>query len=177
MRLLIATVFAYFLTACASVPGGQTLGLAPDPDRTAKAAIVTASFVVDGIAVYGKLPECRKDGPKPCRVAKNYTDAKLIAQSLVGDMRLLVAGKRSAIATVATLALIQYQISKTIAAVPGPTDPFDPPRPDAIAYIDAIGAADVLVSTASDRVQDSLSVNSTLADLLADLEVRAAALP
>ena len=179
MRLLIASVFAFFLIGCAGntgIPGVQSVGLEPDPDRPAKLLLVTAGIAVDGVGVYGRFPPCESK-VKPCHDPKKYRDAKLVAQAIAGDMKLLASGKRSDLAMGLILMYAQWQLAKTIAGEPSPTDPESPPATSTIQTLDAIGAAGILVTTASERVRDAASVNSSVADLLADLDSRVAALP
>ena len=169
MRLTIATVFAFFLTACASIPGAQTVGLESDPDKPTKAVLVAAGLMVDAVGVYCTLPDHKA---KACR------DAKLIAGGLVLTFAPLAKGqKRSNIFLTAALLYSQYQLAKTIADTPGPTDPEGYPKPETIAYLEAAGLLDILASTASERVQDGVSVNTSVADLVADLQAKVAALP
>jgi len=177
MRLAIAAIFAYFLTACASVPGEQTLGLSPDPDRTKKTVLVSMGLAVDAIGVYGRLPACEASGPRPCRHAARYRDLKFHAAAIVADAKLMAAGDRSSLATALIFAAMQYQMVKTVHDAAPPTNPDLPPTPAAVAYVDAIGAADLLINSADDRVRDGVSVNVSVAELVADLEARVAALP
>ena len=169
MRLLIATVFAFFLTACASIPGAQTVGLEPDPDKPTKAVLVAAGLMVDAVGVYCALPDHKA---KACR------DAKLIAGGLVLTLKPLGAGqRRSSVFLTAALLYSQYQLAKTVAGTPGPTDPEGYPKPETVAYLEAAGLLDILALTASERVQDGVSVNTSVGDLVAELEAKVAALP
>jgi len=178
MRKLVALVFCYFLTACAGstgLPAMQTLGLEPDADAQKKQVLAMMGLTVDAVGVYGKL--CAPVQTKACNSPKHYQNAKLIAQSVSLDAKLVAEGRRSPVAALAIFALTQYALVKTVADQPGPTDPSAPPRPDAIAYIDAIDAADLLVTSADERVRDASGPNVSVADLLADLQARVAALP
>lgn len=178
-RAFLATfAFVFTLTACASVPGLQTAGLASDPESQTKALLVAMGLTVDAVGVYGRLPECRDQGPRPCHKANPYRDAKLIANAVLQDAEALAAGRRSALAQIAIFGLTQWHLVKVISDDPEkPTNPELPPRLDAVAYIDAIDAADLLVSTADDRVQDAFSVNTSVADLLTSLREKVQALP
>lgn len=174
MRTFIRTfapafAFIFGLTAC------QTLALEADPDRTKKGLLVAMTLSVDAIGVYGKL--CAPLQTPACKSPKGYSDAKLIAGTLATDARLVVDGQRSAWAQIVIFGLTQAQLAKTLGDQPGPTNPDAPPNAETIAYIDSIDAADILISTASERVQEAVSVNTNLADLLADLDARVAALP
>ena len=173
MRLLIAITFAYFLTACASVPGSQSLGLASDPDRSYKAVIVATTLGIDAVHVYGTLPACGSGVGDMCKKPKAYTDVKLITKGFAETLR----QPRGSIFLTSGLLYFQYQVGKTLAGAPGPTDPEAAPS-DAIAkQLAAMQLADILVSTADERVQDAFSVNTSAADLLKTLDEKLAALP
>ena len=183
MRILLGLfLLALCLSGCASLgglPASQTLGLTEDPDRPVKMALVTTGLVVDAVAVYGKLPPCNKAVPQPlgCRKENAYRDAKLILGGTVESFRAVRSGSLTSLVMVAALGYCQVQLAKTLAAESGPTAPGAAPTPQTVAYITAIGAADVLISGADDRIKDGVSVNTSVADLLVDLEARVAALP
>ena len=178
MRLLIATTFAFFLTACTSIPGAQTVGLESDPDKPTKAVLVATGLMVDALAVYAALPDCGSGVGDACKKPKAYRDAKLIAQATVLTFAPLAKGQhRSSVFLSAALLYSQYQIAKTMASAPGPTNPESYPPPQTLQYLEAAGLADVLISTASERVQDGVSVNTSVGDLVMELEAKVAALP
>lgn len=162
-----ALVFALTLSGC------QTVGIDQDPDRSKKLALVTTTIMVDAVGVYGHLPVCDRSIPQPlgCQEVKRYSDAKLIAQ--------LVAQDYQGSSPLLGLGLIyaQWQLSKTIAGTPGPTNPNAPPNEQTTAYLHAIGLADILISTADQRVRDAVSVNTSVAELQAKLQASVAALP
>ena len=169
MRLIPATVFMFFLTAC------QTLGIDQDPDAQAKRLILATSFVADGVGVYGHL--CAPVKTNACRSEKAYQDAKLILGALVEDAAAVSEGRMTPVVALATFGFVQWQLIKTVHGTPAPTDPNSPPLPDSYAYIQAIGAADMLVNTYDERVQDALAVNTSPQELLAGLRAKVAALP
>jgi hypothetical protein len=173
MRLAIATVFAYFLTACASIPGEQTLGLSRDPDATHKAAIVATTLAVDALHVYATLPECGSGIGDMCKKPKAYRDAKLMTVSFAETLK----GPRPSVFLTAGLLYYQYSLAKRLAGAPSPTDPEAAPSDSVAKQLAALKAADILVSLADDRVQDAFSVNTSAADLMAELESKVAALP
>ncbi len=175
----LAILCGVYLSACASVPGTQTLGIDSDPDKLTKTVLVTAGLVVDAVGVYGHLPPCAKALKQPlgCRSEKAYRNAKLISQSTALGFEGLKNGNRSALLLSAGLLYAQYMIAKDIAATPGPTDPNAPPSPTAVAYLEALGLADILVNSADERINDAASVNVTVADLVAELRAKVAALP
>lgn len=177
MRLAVASVFAFFLTACASVPGSQTLGLEDDPDRPTKLVLAAATLMVDGVHVYAALPVCGSGVGDACRSEKRYRDAKLIAQSTASMLSSVNTQRRSSVFLTAALIYSQYQIAKTVAAAPAPTEPEAYPTPAVVAQLEALGLLDVLVNTADDRVRDAASVNTSVASLVENLQARAAALP
>lgn len=173
MRLLTAAVFAYFLTACASIPGEQTFGLSSDPDRTHKAAIVATTLAVDALHVYAVLPECGSGVGDACKKPKAYADAKLMTVSFAETLK----GPRPSVFLTAGLLYYQYSLAKRLAGSPGPTDPEAAPADSVAKQLAALGMLDVLILTADDRVQDAFSVNTSAADLLAELDARIVALP
>jgi hypothetical protein len=174
-RIIAAFLLALSLASCSGMPGAQTLGVEPDPDSGKKALIVSMGFVVDAVGVYGKL--CAPVQTPACKSPKTYADAKLIAGIIVTDAQLVVDGKRSTLAAALILGLTQYQLVKTIADTPGPTNPEAAPDQTAVAYIDSIAAADLLITTADDRVRAAYGANTTVAELMAGLQVKVAALP
>ena len=173
-RALVA-LLCLLLASCNGWPGAQSLGIQSDPDASKKALLVTMGFVVDAVGVYGHL--CAPVQTPACTEPKAYQDAKLIAGIVVTDAQLVAEGKRSALAASIIFGLTQYQLVKTVAHQPGPTDVNAEPTAAAISYIDTIGAADLLISTSSQRVQDAYGVNTSVADLLAELKAKVAALP
>lgn len=175
IRALAALFLALALTSCSGLPGAQTIGIEPDPDASKKALIVSMGFVVDAVGVYGKL--CAPVQTPACKSPKHYADAKLIAGIIVTDAQLVIDGKRSTLAAALILGLTQYQLVKTIADTPGPTNPEAAPDQTAVAYVDSIAAADLLITTADQRVQAAYSVNTTLAELMTGLQAKVAALP
>ena len=179
MKLLFAILAALVLSSCARLPGLQTVGLQSDPDQATKYVLVSAGLVVDAVGVYGALPPCAKGVKQPlgCRSEKAYRDAKLIAQSVGAGFEGLRTGSRSSLLLSAGLLYAQYELAKTLADTPGPTSPEAPPAPQAAAYLDAIGLADVLVNSADQRVKDAGSVNTTVVELLDSLQQKVAALP
>lgn len=170
MRLLFASLIAFILTAC------QTVGIESDPDAPVKAVIVATGIAVDTVGVYGTLPPCVL-GVKPCHDPKKYAQAKLLAQSAGAALQTVGNSSRSQIFLTAGLLYFQYEAAKTLAGSPGPTNPEAPPTNTTVATLQALNLADVLVSTADQRVRDSSGPNVTVADLLADLQKRVAALP
>lgn len=179
MRLLFASLIAFVLTACAHVPGAQTVGLESDPDQATKMVLVSAGLVTDAVAVIGHMPPCDKAVKQPlgCKPEKAYRDSKLILQATVAGFEGLKSGNRSALLLSAALIYAQYAIAKDLAAQPGPTNPDAAPTPQAVAYLDAIGLADVLVNSADQRVRDASSPNVTVQELLVELQGKVAALP
>lgn len=171
MRLAVATVFCFFLTAC------QTLALEEDPDRPTKLVLASAALLVDGVHVYAALPLCGSGVGDGCRVERRYRDAKLLAQSTANVLAAVKTQKRSSIFLTAALLYTQYQVAKTVAGAPGPTDPEGYPTPAVVAQLEALGMLDVLINSADERVQDAASVNTSVADLVDHLQARAAALP
>ena len=174
-RTLCALLLTFALASCTGWPGAQTLGVEDDPDSGKKALIVSMGFVVDAVGVYGRL--CAPVQTPACKSPKSYADAKLIAGIIVTDAQLVVDGKRSTLAAALILGFTQYQLVKTIADTPGPTNPEAAPDQTAVAYIDSIAAADLLITTADQRVQAAYSVNTTLAELMAGLKAKVEALP
>ena len=174
-RTIAALVLTLALASCTGWPGAQTLGVEDDPDSGKKALIVSMGFVVDAVGVYGKL--CAPVQTPACKSPKTYADAKLIAGIIVTDAQLVIDGRRSTLAAALILGLTQYQLVKTIADTPGPTNPEAAPDQTAVAYIDSIAAADLLITTADQRVQAAYSVNTTLAELMAGLKAKVEALP
>ena len=162
--------------ACAALilSGCQTLGLESDPDQATKLAIAASGIMVDAVGVYGHLPPC---GVDPCRVEKRYRDAKLIAQAVGGSFEALRHRPRASWFLTAALLYGQYEIAKTIGDSPAPTLPEEPPMPATIATLEAAGLADILISTADERVRDAASVNTTIPELLDALGAKVAALP
>lgn len=169
MRLAVATVFCFFLTAC------QTVGIQSDPDKATKSILVASGFMVDALNVYGHLPPCELQ-VSPCKKEKNYQNAKLVALSTVESFQALDR-QPSSIFLSAALLYSQFSIAKTLADAPAPTEAEAYPKPATVAYLEAAGIADILVSTADQRVQDALSVNTTTTDLLDQLAEKVAALP
>lgn len=177
MRILPAIVFAYFLTACSSVPGTQTLGIDPDPQAEVKQAIVAATLAVDAVGAYGTLPSC-KTVKGLCKDDKAYMNAKLIVQSGAGGLAQLASQKSpTGLLLTAGLVYMQWQLTKTITQSPGPTDPNAPPAPALVAQLAALQAADVLIQTADQRVRDAAGPNVTVGELLDELQAKVAALP
>lgn len=174
-RILTALFLALTLTSCSGWPGAQTLGVTEDPDKGKKSLIVAMSFVVDAIGVYGKL--CAPVQTSACNSPKSYQDAKLIAGMIVSDAQLVMDGKRSSIAGALVLGLVQYQLVKTISAQAGPTNPEAAPTEVSISYIASIEAADLLISTADERVRGAYGVNTSVDELMANLKAKVAALP
>lgn len=174
-RILTAFLLALTLASCSGWPAVQTLGLQDDPDKGKKSLIVAMGFVVDAIGVYGKL--CAPVQTPACNSPKSYADAKLIAGMIVNDAQLVMDGKRSSVAGALVLALVQYQLVKTISAQPGPTNPEVAPTEASISYIASIEAADLLISTADERVREAYGVNTSVEDLMAGLKAKVAALP
>ena len=175
IRAITAGLLSLTLASCSWLPGNQTLGMERDPDASKKSLILAMGFVVDAIGVYGHL--CAPVKTPACNSPKSYTDAKLIASAIAFDAQLVAAGRRSPIAEALVLGLVQYQLVKTIAAQPGPTNPQAPPDKAALAYVDSIAAADLLIDTADQRVQDALSVNTPVGDLVAELRQKVSNLP
>ena len=175
MKRIIAALLTLALASCGSMPGVQTVGLQSDPDSAKKALIVSMGFVVDAIGVYGKL--CAPVQTPACNSPKTYADAKLIARTVVTDAQLVAEGKRTASVASLLFALTEYQLVKTIGNQPGPTDPASPPAIQAVAYIDSINAADLLITTADARVKDAFGVNTTVAELVMGLQQKVDALP
>ena len=171
MRLIIVTVFAYFLTAC------QTVGIEGDPEKPTKLVLASAGLMVDAVGVYGALPLCGSGVGDACKNEKRYRDAKLVAQSTANVLAAVKTQPRSSIFLTAALLYSQYQVAKTIAAAPAPTEPEAYPTPQTVAYLEAAGLLDILVNSADQRVQDAASVNTSVADLVDDLQARVAALP
>lgn len=157
MRLAAATVFAFFLTAC------QTVGIEEDPDRPTKLVLAAATLMVDGLHVYAALPLCGSGVGDACRHEKRYRDAKLIAQSTANVLAAVKTHPRSSIFLTAALLYSQYQVAKTVAGAPAPTDPEGYPTPQTVAYLEAAGLLDILVNSADQRVQDAASVNTSVA--------------
>ena len=174
-RTLCALLLTLALTSCSNMPGAQTFGLEDDPDSGKKALIVSMGFVVDAVGVYGKL--CAPVQTPACKSPKTYADAKLIAGVIVNDAQLIVDGKRSTLAGALILGLTQYQLVKTIADTPGPTNPEAAPDQTAVAYVDSIAAADLLITTADQRVRAAYGANTTVAELMVGLQAKVAALP
>lgn len=175
MNRFLAALVCLVLASCSGWPGAQTLGVVDDPDAGTKALLVAMGMVVDGIGVYGHL--CAPVQTPACNSPKTYADAKLIAQAMVADAQLVAAGKRSSTAATIIFALTQYQLVKTVANSPGPTNPQAAPDQEARAYIDSIAAGDLLISTADSRVRAAYGVNTSVASLMAGLEAKVAALP
>ena len=174
---LLAAIMLVSVAACASLPGGQTLGLSSDPDQTTKQALVASGFVVDAVGVYGALPSCVTTKGL-CRDDRAYANAKLVATSGVTGIAQLAGQKSpSGILMTAGLLYMQWQISKNLAHDVGPTDPSSPPAPASVAYLQALGLADVLVQTADSRIQAASGPNVTVAELVSDLENKVATLP
>lgn len=157
------------LTAC------QTLGIEEDKEAATKSILVAASFMVDAVGIYGHLPPC--PAPDPCRKDKAYQDAKLIALATVAAFEPVRDGQRSSVFLSAALLYSQYQIAKTLANAPAPTAPEASPPPATLQYLEAAGLTDILISTAHQRVQDAVSVNTSVDELLNHLSERVAALP
>lgn len=180
MRLIsLAIIIAAALTlgACQSIPGVQSVGLVDDPDHNTKVALVASGFVVDAVGVYGALPSCVTTKGL-CRDDKAYANAKLVATSgVIGIAQLAGQKSPSGILMTAGLLYMQWQISKNLGHDAGPTDPNAPPAPAAVAYLQALGLADVLVQTADSRIQSASGPNVTVAELVSDLENKVAALP
>ncbi len=180
MRLtvyLAPILLSVCLSACASlseVPGAQTVGAAPDPDHNKKLAVVAATFTVDAVAIYGALPPCNKAIKQPlgCRNEKSYQDAKLIAKLVAQDY----SNPTAAVLGIG-LTLAQWQLSKTVRGAPGPTDPTAPPDEATVQYLNALNMSALLISTGDARVEEAVSVNTNLADLVAALNQKVAALP
>lgn len=183
MRVLLGLIFMLVsLSACQTlgVPGSQTLGISADPEQAVKMTIVATSLVTDAVAVVGKLPPCDKTVSQPlgCRPEKAYRDAKLILQSTVdGFSGIQGSNGLSSLVMVAALGYAQYEISKTLANESGPTNPQGAPTPQTVAYLAAIGAADVLINSADQRVRDASGPNTTVPELLAELQAKVSALP
>lgn len=173
---LLSAFLAASLVACASLPGAQTVGIASDPDATTKQVLVAAGLMIDAVGVYGKLPPCELK-VEPCRSEKAYSNAKLIATSVADGFQSLRNGSQSSLLLTAGLVYAQYTLAKTLSAAPGPTDPNAPPAAASVAYIQALGLADVLVNTADARIRDAASPNVTVVELLDDLSKKVAALP
>jgi hypothetical protein len=169
--LLLALTF----TSCTGLPGAQTFGLEEDPDESTKALLVTMGFVVDAVGVYGKL--CAPVQTPACKSPKHYADAKLIAGIVADDAALVVDGRRTPLAAALIFGLTQYQLVKTIAGTAGPQGSSAPPDLAAVAYIDSISAADLLIGAADQRVRAAYGVNTSVADLMAALRAKVAALP
>ena len=163
-----AFAFIFGLTAC------QTVGIEADPEAVTKRAIVATSLAVDAVAVYGTLPACGSGVGDMCQKPKAYRDAKLLTQAFASTLR---ATERPSVFLTAGLLYYQWQLAKTVGADPGPTNPEAAPSDAVARQLQALQMADVLVSTFDERVQDAASVNTSTADLLADLELRVAALP
>lgn len=167
MRLAIASVFAFFLTAC------QTVGIESDPDRTHKAAIVATTLAVDAVKVYATLPDCGSGVGDMCKKPKAYTDAKLMTVSFAETLK----GARPSVFLTAGLLYYQYSLAKRLAEAPGPTNPEAAPSDAVAKQLLALQMSDVLISTLDSRVQDAFSVNTSVEELLADLDAKVAALP
>jgi hypothetical protein len=175
MRIIATLVLTLALASCSSLPGSQTLGLTEDPDRGKKALLVRMGLVVDALGIYGKL--CAPVKTDACKSPQHYADAKLIAATIVDDAQLVVDGKLSPLAAGIIFGLTQAQLIKTLADEPAPTKPDAAPTQETIAYIDAIGAGLLLIQTADDRVAEGYGVNTTVAELMTDLQAKVAALP
>jgi len=175
IRTIAAIFLALALTSCSGLPGAQTIGIEPDPDASKKALIVSMGFVVDAVGVYGKL--CAPVQTPACKSPKHYADAKLIVPTIIADAQLVVDGKRTPLVAWLILGMTQAQLVKTIADAPAPTNPEASPDQAAIAYVDAIGAADLLITGAEQRVHEAYGANTSLAELMAGLQAKVAALP
>ena len=165
-----AFAFIFGLTAC------QTLGVESDPDRTTKAAIASASIVTDAVAAYCRLPG-KESGLHPYSVPERCRDAKMIMTSVAASFEPLRYSERPSIFLTAGLLYAQFQVAKTIADAPAPTSPEAPPTPAVAAYLQGIGMADILVSTADDRVRDAIGPNTSVVELLDELQDKVASLP
>lgn len=163
-----AFVFALTLMGC------QTVGIDQDPERTNKATIVAATLAVDALAAYGTLPECASGVGDMCKKPKAYADAKLLT---TGFAATLGGSDRPSIFLTAGLLYYQWQLSKTIAGAPGPTNPESPPSDAVVKQLAALGLADVLVSTFDARIRDAASPNVTVEELQDRLAASVAKLP
>src|SRR3990167_6064275 len=165
---LPAFVFALTLTAC------QSIGISDDPERAYKSTIVATSLAVDAVAVYGTLPVCGSGIGDMCQKPKAYRDAKLLTQSFAATLR---ATERPSVFLTAGLLYYQWQLARMVGGDHGPTNPEAAPSDAVVRQLQALQMADVLVATFDERVRDAASVNTSTADLLADLELRVKALP
>ncbi len=170
-RRTFLTGFAFLigLTAC------QTIGIEADKEAATKSILVATGLMVDAVAIYGHLPPC--PAPDPCRKEKAYQDAKLISLATVAAFEPVRDGQRSSVFLSAALLYSQYQIAKTLANAPAPTVPEASPAPATLQYLEAAGLTDILISTAHERVQQAVSVNTSVGELLDHLSARVSALP
>ena len=168
---LPAFVFALTLMGC------QTVGIDEDPQRPLKITIAASAIAVDTVGAYGKLPDCGSGVGDMCRSPKSYASAKTISQTFVRGLSMTSGTPRSSIFLTAGLLYFQYELSKTITDAPAPTDPEADPTEAVRKKLEALEALDLLVSTADERVTAAASVNTTVAELLADLNARVLALP
>lgn len=171
MRVFLAALVAISLSAC------QTIGIESDNQATIKQAIAVTSIAVDTVGAYGNLPDCAPGVGSLCKKPKAYTDAKLIAHSFVDGLKITAAQDHPSVFLSAGLLYFQFQLAKTIADAPSPTDPEAPPSIAVEKQLAALKLADILVSTADSRVKDAASPNTTVEELIADLDARVNALP
>jgi len=175
MTRIIILALALALASCAGWPGAQTLGVEPDPDSEKKALLVAMGLTVDAVGVYGAL--CAPVVTPACKSPQSYENLKRIAHTIVLDADDVVSGRLSPTAAILIFGFTQYALVKTAAGSPAPTNPQATPDEAAIAYIRSIAAGDMLISTASAKVRDAMAVNTTPAQLMAELRAKVAALP
>lgn len=165
---LPAFVFALTLMGC------QTMGIEGDPQRPYKVAIVATTLATDAVATFGTLPECGTGVGDLCQKPGAYRDAKLLTRAFAATLK---ASDRPSVFLTAGLLYYQYQLAKTVAGEPGPTNPEGPPSDAVARQLAALQMADVLVSTLDERIEAASGPNVTVAELMADLDASLAKLP